>query len=367
MNLADLQEIILELAGSRAQNARPRRLSPLVAQLQETGRTSNGQRLHADEIRGLKVLATEIDGEPSAERAWELVSDVARTEAIKKPADSDEIHRGLADNVQKATVAYFDHYSKEVASGVLVDILGRVFVSTVAHALPTRPQGRIAFISFERAHIRETTPELLSFGKVKSERPDVGFLELQPEFVANALRKTPIMLTRIGCHGAATASEMIYLLGFPTGLIKQVRDSKSEATLTFQAQCFGNIPVMPDHWEHIEKSDDPVYHPDPAMDIFVPYPMEEEIVSLGAKTSPDLPDPYGLSGGGWWQAPEKQSLWTPEHYKLIGIQSMWPKKGRYLQATQILHWLRLLRQHLADLQEVIDFRFPGANFAEQFD
>jgi hypothetical protein len=72
-----------------------------------------------------------------------------------------------------------------------------------------------------------------------------------------------------------------------------------------------------------------------------------------------------LSGGGYWQPRSAldSTVWSPDKYSLIAIQSHWWERGRYLQATQIIHWLRLLWAKREDVRVALSNAFPNQAFA----
>jgi hypothetical protein len=99
------------------------------------------------------------------------------------------------------------------------------------------------------------------------------------------------------------------------------------------------------------------------MDVFLPYLIGEEMIHLGENVGPGLSSPPGLSGGGVWQrSTEESAIWTAENYELIAVQSMWPRRGRYLQATQIIHWLRLVYASCVDARRPLMEQFPDQAF-----
>jgi len=359
MNLQDLRRIITDLAGNPHRDRRPLCLGSAVALLRESRCTPDGRHLFPDDLRTLEEIAKEIDEENDPQKAWDLVAHVASTSALTRPSELGELHPALASNLNNCTVAYMDVKTSEVASGTVVEIDKHVFVATVAHSLPPKPHGRISFISFVETPVDKTVAEILGHAKRESERPDVGFLQIDPDFARSVLRKEPIGLDRLLPCGPGKKDFMAYLFGFPTDLIEKKANSPRERSLVFTGQCYMNLPIMPEEWAHVHRSRSEFHQPDPDMDVYLPYPMDEEMLSRGARVKPDLSEPYGLSGGGVWQGPLRDEVWAPEKYKLIAIQSTWPRKGRFLQATQIIHWLKLLWENCEHLRSTLAGAFPA--------
>ena len=70
--------------------------------------------------------------------------------------------------------------------------------------------------------------------------------------------------------------------------------------------------------------------------------------------------PFGLSGGGIWLVPgQTGGVWSPTAAKLVSVQwSVESDKWRYLRATRIMHWLRLLATAYPDTRDDIRALYP---------
>ena len=104
--------------------------------------------------------------------------------------------------------------------------------------------------------------------------------------------------------------------------------------------------------------------PNEEWDVFIPYPRNDDFTALGPlkhQAGDKLSEPFGMSGGGYWQPQValKRAVFTPEHYSLIAIQSHWWGLGRYLQGTQIIHWLRLVLSTRPELRSTLEQAFPN--------
>lgn len=78
-------------------------------------------------------------------------------------------------------------------------------------------------------------------------------------------------------------------------------------------------------------------------------------------------DPHGLSGGGIWSVPaQAQGVWSSTEAKLVAVQwAVERDKWRFLYATRIKHWLRLLastfpetRQHIRQVCPDVETKTP---------
>jgi hypothetical protein len=236
------------------------------------------RRIAPDEAAILLELAREIDS-ASKMSAWHLIGDIRRCDTLQKPKELPAAHEGVAANLHRCTVGILKgRFPKlEVATGVLIQIADRNFVATVSHIIPTSPAGKISFLSEKLRNSDELRPEILSFRRVDQDRPDVGFLELDPRFVTEELKKEPITLDRIKICGPGQENSFTTVFGYPRDLAEHTRPSAGVACASFTSQSFGNVILHPRDWNQIDASSDPLFRPDPEMDIVLPYPIEDEM------------------------------------------------------------------------------------------
>lgn len=371
MQTLEIQNVITRLAGSPAMSMRPPpmldALNRYIADLEP------GKRIFPDEREVLAELCRLIDGEEHAESAWQQTRNINETLRLNKPASFDSLTTAVVHNIQNSTVAYFDAKRAEapdginlrkveVASGVFVGIGGRIFLATTAHSILNPPTGRIAMIGGLKVDIRDNVPQILSFGFADDEElKDVAFLEVEKEFVEQQLKKTAIPLSRIYPCGAGQDHHQTFACGYPGLLTENAMVGQRECHSLFTMQSWANTTLTPDEWTILPEGHRPC---DPAIDVFIPYPLTDEICKNGTPSTETLVEPFGMSGGGYWQPnlALQESVWTPEYYCLIAIQSRWWKRGRYLQATQVIHWLRLVWEHHRDLRRILEDAFPTAAF-----
>jgi hypothetical protein len=184
-------------------------------------------------------------------------------------------------------------------------------------------------------------------------------LEYAPD-VATALSKTPITLDRISPRGSGEANRLVYFMGFPSKAISQSIKTPAVGPrlidLDFKLMFYANAPTLEDAWPELAPPDEPVAK---LTDIFLKYDQEDEIwktSGVGGKSG--LTEPGGTSGGGWWQGINCEGkIWQAESVQLIGIQSKWSKKKKYIRACQIHHWLRLVYDNEPDLQNSLRTAF----------
>jgi hypothetical protein len=265
----------------------------------------------------------------------------------------------VAQNLSKHTVAFadLDKPLERMTSGVLVAIDGHLFVATTARAVPSQPQGQVSFdVPKTKATDAGALP-ILRCGKIESQWPDVGFLELDPAGALPVLRKEAIDLHQIGLRGPGHPECRCLLFGYPSETIRNEPTDLSQVHPTLRPMCYSNAPLKPENWPTVSSA-----HPasSPAADIFLPYDPEKEIWYYEENEGDEnLPEPRRASGGGLWQGSlTKVELWNPEAVQLVGIQSRWNEKEKYVRGCQIIHWLRLLQEHYPDLRPALVAAFP---------
>lgn len=358
MRTAQLQELISMLAASSRRKQRPpvllTRLKRHLAALERKGAS-----LTPDERDVLQKMCEIIDAEKHGGEAWQLVKDISKMLTLSRQPESNEQQNAITHNLRTFTLAYQDLKESKVASGVLVDIGGRTFVATTAHSVPADPKTRLVMVGELPTDVYRAKPSIISFGTTDPDTLDIGFMELDSSFVKDGLGKLALPLSRVFPCGPGQLDYATYVCGFPSEQVHTTMPSASKKLQVFTFQSWQNTPLMPKDWNHLPRKHRP---PHELTDIFVPYQREDDILCNGQEMTEILNQPHGLSGGGYWQpnVSLKQKIWSPEYYCLIGIQSAW--WGRYLRATQIIHWLRLVWQHNSDLRQQLEAEFPNVDF-----
>ena len=265
----------------------------------------------------------------------------------------------VAQNLSRHTVAFVDlnKPQERMTSGVLVSIDGHLFVATAAHAVPSQPGGRLSCVVPQAKTIDAGAVPILRYGRIESEWPDVGFLELDPAGALPVLGNEAIDLDKISLRGPGHPECRCLLFGYSSEMVRTEQTDPSQLHLTLRPMCYSNVPIGPENWPHVSSADPAS---DQAVDIFLPYDPEKEIWYYEEKEGDDdVIEPRGASGGGLWQgSPTKVELWNAEEVQLFGIQSRWNEKGKYVRGCQIIHWLRLLHGHYSDLRPALVAAFP---------
>lgn len=352
MNIEDCQKLICELAGTKGNSRPPSMLYRLEQYLNEV-------RLFPDQINLLRAICSAIDHEPDYDLAWQKVFDIRQATKLHQANEHKHVSVAVCKNISDSTIAYIDLGTAKVSTGVLVAITDRTFIATCAHSV--KDPTRIAFVGATSTDIQDCANKVLNWRKDSNyiER-DVAYLELDPNFVTSHIAKKPIQLSRIMPCGPGISEHWAVVAGYPSEYVSNSADER-----VFTMECWGNSLLPTQEWHVLEARDTDAGRraANLQLDIFIPRPIHEDVIQvrdLETVVASKLVEPFGMSGGGYWQLNRKaHEIWTAESYSLIGIQSHWWKRGRYLQATQIIHWLRLLWKHEPQLRTHLRAAFPS--------
>ena len=234
----------------------------------------------------------------------------------------------VAQDLSRHTVAFVDLNKplERMTSGVLVSIDGHLFVATAAHAVPSQPGGRLSFVVPKTKAIDAGALPILRCGKIESEWPDVGFLELDPAGALPVLRKEAISLDQISLRGPGHPECRCLLFGQTSEMIRTEQTAASQLHLTFRPMCYSNAPIKPENWPNVSSADPAS---DQAVDIFLPFDPEEETWYYEENEGDDnLPEPRGPSGGGLWQGSQtKVELWNARGSPTLRDSEQVERKG----------------------------------------
>jgi hypothetical protein len=242
---------------------------------------------------------------------------------------------------------------KVLSSGTLVSIDDKLFIATASHTIPAISEDDIWVFHTDPNRSTSAQMPILNKGKNPNNNPDVGFLELGANTYVDYLKERACPLEHLAILGVGRPLQSTILVGSPAEYVKK-RQYAGPATIGFEPLIIAylTIPLMESEWTS-DLNLDPIKH------ILLEYP-DTPGQQLETGDSTLLPNPEGMSGGGIWDHGfEGNVLWTNKSAKLIGIQSGWYKESpRYVCATQIIHWLRLIHNNYPDLQSVLEHHLP---------
>ncbi len=275
-----------------------------------------------------------------------------------------------------------------VGSGVRVEITGRHFVATAAHVvddgrpvLPTHGLGQDDWDRVERVWA--------------GHHPlDVAWMELTPGAGFRADEWLPLDCVGLAV-GLPERDLLVLVLGYPGKYWVLNHEAR---TLTSEAICFpsSTVSVAGVEGDHLVPVDLPPGHQLHGLgstseevpagwsrvfraltqetDLMVPYPLDVLTrVPDGTAVAVEVPEPYGLSGGGVWAfgANPRRTSWRPEDGRLLGILRTYEADGErclhpqdaarhrpcgVLHATRVEHALRLLANSVEELRPAIEAR-----------
>jgi hypothetical protein len=262
--------------------------------------------------------------------------------------------QGLHTHLYQSSVVMFDESPQfhNVSSGTLISINGRVFIATAAHNIPPNPSTRL--------QILPDVPRLTSKGILrpglsgKNIDLDVGFIELDANAVAEFFpNKVCCGLDRLSIDGPGDPKQLMVLLGSPKQFVETSCDVN---TPPFKARvmAIASIVLSKEEWPSTLNSK-PL---NPQTDVVVDF-QRNGWSCLDTRTEIQLDTPHGFSGGGLWSANmQSGAVWSPYDSRLFAIEIEWDQSLRKMKATQIVHWLNLLRTEVPELRETLEAMFP---------
>lgn len=241
----------------------------------------------------------------------------------------------------------------QVSSGTVLEIASRIFVATAAHVIPSNPEGRLWLLPDQPRSSREGRLGFESFGRHPDY--DVGFLELTPSAMREQLpRIIPSSLQAIRLLNSGSTSSLSTLVGNPVQFIRS-EHFRNEPAIGLRVIAFTTIVRAVEDWPTPPSGNRPA---DQGVDVFFDYPNQgTERVDTGEELT--LTSPEGFSGGGLWDGTMRPGeVWSANSVALFAVQSSWNEVERYARATQIIHWLNLIRSQIPELQSVLEQQFP---------
>jgi hypothetical protein len=260
---------------------------------------------------------------------------------------------GLHQHHYQFTIGMFDEEHKELSSGTLVRIEGRIFVATAAHNIPSRPWETLQILPDQP---RPTHLGILRPGMTGIDRThDVGFVEIDPAAFAEYFPgKQCCSLGQISIMGIGDSAQLMVLVGTPVQFAEVNRTNKGPPFVAKQI-TFTSTVLNQTEWPSSFKGGRAI---DPAVDVFLKYPTTGT-KKLDTGEPLVLTTPHGFSGGGMWSSQMKKGeVWSPSMSQLFAIENSWDDVQRIVRGTQIIHWLNLLRSKNPELREHLQNAFP---------
>lgn len=269
---------------------------------------------------------------------------------------SHNLSTAIAKHLHRTTLAYtfVKDGQEQVGSGTLVQIGNRMLIATTAHTIPTR-KDRITFVPKLEFHEIERAVTVIDVHKSAYE--DVGIIEVEVD-APRLLGMEALQLDRIADLGAGREAARAALIGYPAA---QIIPNYQTRILQFEGLSISCEPISPIAWGGIPIGrDDSPY--DPQAHVFTHYNLDDPLFVHPENPSRDevAPEPFGLSGGGFWQCPESREgkIWSPSMLSLFAIQSSWCKGRKHVKGVQVIHWLQLVADTYPELAAELRCQFP---------
>lgn len=243
------------------------------------------------------------------------------------------------DAIVVAIISDEEGHSREIGSGTCINLNGRYFILTAGHVLrDALSKGRgIGIVG------RGQPNPLIDHyrGIILDDILDLGWIEIDTDD-AEILRKSFISIERLKCSVQHLVADPVMICGYPAALIS-IHSIGDWHRLRIQPLCFQTVTIEPDAIPDAG---------DKTSEIFIKYP-ETGIEGEEGQTI-ELPEPYGISGGGIWVLNAKtKGPWSPDKAELIGIEHSWSESHRYLRGTQVQYGLDLIASRIPDLAPLI--------------
>lgn len=238
----------------------------------------------------------------------------------------------------------------QVASGTLVNIGDKFLIATAAHTIPLKTT-RINFAPKTPGGRMERKPIVQRLAK--SDRTDVGLIEVEPN-APQLIGSEAIPLVRIADLSWGREGDLACLFGYgirDTGLHSYCIECEPTA-YRFWPSIAPTLGRIDDEGGLSESVHCLVYYNPGLMDGMGPHTTIETVRNH---------TPFGMSGAGLWQRgtlTRPDQLWSPDSLCLFAIQSRWPRRGQFLKAIQVIHWLRLVADTYPELHCQLRQQFP---------
>jgi hypothetical protein len=266
----------------------------------------------------------------------------------------DESLAGNREFLRPRTITLVYRYRKSgkvvQGCGTLLSIGERVFVVTAGHVIDDNETGGYWVLTPE---VRKLDDGIVAPVASRAHPVfDIGYLELNPGFMSTALRGTiACSLSDTADRGCGRPDRSTVIVGPPSEHNSLNREGPQVATLKASAMTYWTVPLQPEEWKDLKKPNDPEHRDfDSSVDIVLEYDRQGQVTTSGSGPE-SLPHPEGMSGGGIWdQDFDKDKVWSASSPKLIGVQSSWFEKGKYLRGTQLIHCLKMIYDAYIDLR-----------------
>lgn len=236
-------------------------------------------------------------------------------------------------------ITRYKEKTKDIGSGTCIKIKGKYFIITAGHVISNYNLKDISLLLAGAGRPPYHVTKFINIGYNfdESNDIDVGYIEIS-EKEAKKLGKKFIEHDPFKFNVSHFNEDTVLVSGYPCELIK-LDQTKDFNIYTVRASHFQTMTLPTDKWPKrfgVDKH------------ILLNY---QELVEDSDGNTVKIPDAPGISGGSIWAINAKtKGIWSPQNTNLIGIQSLWNQKERYLVGIQIQHWINLIKTNYDDLE-----------------
>jgi len=214
-----------------------------------------------------------------------------------------------------------------IGSGTFVEVDNQLFVATAKHLFEGLQADKLIGIYWGEEDNRcgVTNSDI-----ILDEKLDLAAIPMPADTKACGVS--------LGCHHcdySDSETDLFVVSGVPSEKCKIDQHTK---TIVVGHFSLGLVSLPRQSWP--TNPEVPIF---PDVHMFFNYTRDLAINGNGERMNQI--NPHGLSGGGIWSVPilSQGSVWSPANSTLVAIQSsVESDKWRYLRATRIEHWLRLV-------------------------
>lgn len=255
------------------------------------------------------------------------------------PAAASVTLHEYASNRSAALLLRTNPNALDIGSAVGIQIAGTFFLATAGHNLKGLDRRHIEAIPAGRLNLPLLPVRGMGIHRLsETENIDVAWIELDLS-VHDKPGIAFVSLNQMGASSKTQGLQPCFVQGFPAEMVHEV--SNSEHRFLVESDGFLTLLIPSDSWRTQHRS---------LVDIAVEYPPHD-----GSLHDRGVPDPPGVSGGGFWLCPrfEDYLVWTPDAARLLGIARGWWRSEKELVATRIECWLELVSEDFPHIRPQI--------------
>lgn len=212
----------------------------------------------------------------------------------------------------------------DIGSAIAIQIADTLLLATAGHNLKGLSLGQIEAIPAGRRNVPRLPLRGMGIHHLsETEKIDVAWIELDLN-IHDKSHVAFVSLDQIGAVSKIQGPCACFVQGYPAEVVRE------EPNFLVESDGFLTLLIPSDSRQTSCRS---------LVDIAVEYPPHD-----GSLDDPGVPNPPGVSGGGFWLCPrfEDRCVWTPDAARLLGVARGYLRREKELVATRIEYWLELV-------------------------